>query len=90
MGVMVRLLPVKRTFLPFLRVVILIRDHRLYCGGYESDGTHNIAKYWINGQETKLSDGTQDASANAMVVSNNDLYKPARIMALFTGKIIMK
>jgi hypothetical protein len=42
--------------------------------GYESDGMHNVAKYWMNGQETILSHGTQDASANAMVVSNNDLY----------------
>jgi hypothetical protein len=42
--------------------------------GYESDGTHNIAKYWIDGQEIKLSDGTQDASANSIVVSKNDVY----------------
>ena len=28
----------------------------------------------MNGQEIKLSDGTQDASANSMVVHNNDLY----------------
>jgi hypothetical protein len=42
--------------------------------GYESNGTFNVAKYWIDGQEIKLSDGTRDASANSMVVSNNDVY----------------
>jgi hypothetical protein len=42
--------------------------------GYESDGTHNIAKYWIDGQEMKLSDGSQDATANSIVVSNNNVY----------------
>jgi len=42
--------------------------------GYESNGTYNVAKYWIDGQEIKLSDGTQDASANSMVVSNNNVY----------------
>ena len=43
--------------------------------GYESNGTHNVATYWVDGQEIKLSDGTQDASANSIVVSgNNDVY----------------
>ncbi|HEV7424604.1 MAG TPA: hypothetical protein VGO21_05490, partial [Candidatus Paceibacterota bacterium] len=42
--------------------------------GYESDGTHNVAKYWVDGQEIKLSDGTQDASANSIFVSKNDVY----------------
>jgi hypothetical protein len=47
--------------------------------GYESDGTHNIAKYWVDGQEMKLSDGTRDATANSV-----------RIVALCIGKIIVK
>ena len=42
--------------------------------GYESNGTHNVAKYWVDGHDIKLSDGTRDASANSMVVSNNDVY----------------
>jgi hypothetical protein len=46
----------------------------VFVAGYESNGTHNVAKYWVDGQEIKLSDGTHDASANSMVVSNNDVY----------------
>jgi hypothetical protein len=47
----------------------------VFIAGYESNGVHNVAKYWINGQEITLSDGTQDASANSIVVSdNNDVY----------------
>ena len=42
--------------------------------GYESNGTNNVAKYWIDGQEIKLSDGTHDATANSIVVSDNDVY----------------
>ena len=43
--------------------------------GYESNGTHNVAKYWVDGQEIKLSDGSQDANAQSIVVSaNNDVY----------------
>ena len=42
--------------------------------GYESNGTYNVAKYWVDGQEIKLSDGTRDASANSMVVSNNNVF----------------
>ncbi len=46
----------------------------VFVAGYESNGTYNVAKYWIDGQEIKLSDGTRDASANSLVVSNNDVY----------------
>ena len=42
--------------------------------GYESNGTNNVATYWIDGQEIKLSDGTHNASANSIFVSNNDIY----------------
>jgi hypothetical protein len=42
--------------------------------GYESNGTYNVAKYWIDGQAIQLSDGTQDATANSIFVSNNDVY----------------
>ena len=42
--------------------------------GYESNGTYNVAKYWIDGQEIELSDGTRDASANSIFVSNNNIY----------------
>ena len=47
----------------------------VFVAGYESNGTHNVATYWVDGQEIKLSDGSQDASANSIAVSNNnDVY----------------
>jgi hypothetical protein len=42
--------------------------------GYESNGTNNVAKYWIDGQEIELSDGTHNATANSIFVSDNDVY----------------
>ena len=42
--------------------------------GYESDGTNNVAKYWVDGQEIKLSDGTNNAKANSIFVSGSDVY----------------
>jgi hypothetical protein len=42
--------------------------------GYESNGVHNIAKCWINGQEQILSDGTNDAVANSISVSSDIAY----------------
>lgn len=42
--------------------------------GYESNGTNNVAKYWVDGKETILSDGTSDAQANSIFVYNNMTY----------------
>ena len=42
--------------------------------GYESNGTNYVAKYWIDGQEIKLSDGTGNGGANSILVSDDDLY----------------
>ncbi len=46
----------------------------VYVAGYESNGTNNVAKYWIDGQEIKLSDGTSSAFATSIFVSGNDVY----------------
>jgi hypothetical protein len=75
MVVMVILISCKKDFPPILKgghshsgePVVLV-------AGFESNGTYNVAKYWVDGQEIKLSDGTRDASANSMAVSNNDVY----------------
>ena len=42
--------------------------------GYESNGTNNIAKYWVDGKETILTDGSNDAMANSIFVYNNTTY----------------
>ena len=46
----------------------------VFIAGYESNGINNVATYWIDGQEIKLSDGTNNASANSIFVLNNDVY----------------
>ena len=49
-------------------------ETHVYVAGYESNGTNNVAKCWIDGHEIKLSDGTSNAKANSIFVSGNDVY----------------
>ena len=42
--------------------------------GNELIDSHYVAKYWIDGQGIMLSDGTHDATANSIFVSDNDVY----------------
>jgi hypothetical protein len=42
--------------------------------GYESNGVNDVAKCWINDQELALTDGTNNASANSVFVSDNNIY----------------
>ncbi|HEY2650005.1 MAG TPA: hypothetical protein VGI38_12470, partial [Puia sp.] len=43
--------------------------------GYSgTSGTNHVAKYWRDGQETVLSNGTNDAYANSICVSGSDVY----------------
>jgi len=53
----------------------------VYISGYESDGNKDdkgnnkdIAKLWKNGIAQNLTDGTNNASAASVFVSNNDVY----------------
>jgi hypothetical protein len=54
----------------------------VYAAGYEnngnSPGSHKIAKFWRNGIATNLTNGTNDAIAKAIFVSNNDIYVAGR------------
>src|ERR1700748_325841 len=75
MGIMCTLSSCKKDFPP------IFKDGHSHSGkpvilvaGYESNGSFNVAKYWVDGQEIKLSDGTRDAIANSIVVSNNNVY----------------
>jgi hypothetical protein len=47
---------------------------QVFVAGYESNGSVNVAKCWIDGKEITLSDGTNEAKANSVYVSNNDVY----------------
>ena len=43
--------------------------------GYSgTNGTNHVAKYWVDGQETVLSNGTNDAYANSIFVQGSDIY----------------
>jgi hypothetical protein len=42
--------------------------------GSESNGKMSVAKYWINGQEVMLSDGNNNAEANSIIASGNNIY----------------
>lgn len=46
----------------------------VHVAGYVSNGTKNVAMYWKNGKGTPLTDGTRDARAFGVTVSNGDVY----------------
>ncbi|HMU10996.1 MAG TPA: hypothetical protein PKC54_13385 [Ferruginibacter sp.] len=46
----------------------------VYAAGYESNGTHTIAKYWKNGVAVNLTSGTNDAEAYSIFIDGNDIY----------------
>jgi hypothetical protein len=75
MGIMLSFTSCKKDFPRIFKGGHSHGEPNVLVAGYESNGTHNVAKYWVDGQEIKLSDGTQDASANSIAVSNNnDVY----------------
>jgi hypothetical protein len=47
----------------------------VFVAGYSgTNGTNHVAKYWVDGQETALNDGTKDAYANSITVSGSYIY----------------
>jgi hypothetical protein len=73
MGIMMTLSSCKKDIPPIFKHGNFGKAHA-FIAGYESNGTVNVAKYWIDGQEIRLSDGTHYATANSIFVSNNDVY----------------
>jgi hypothetical protein len=46
----------------------------LVAGYNGTPGTNHVAKYWLDGNETALTNGTTDAFANSISVSGSDVY----------------
>jgi LVIVD repeat len=46
----------------------------LVAGYSGTNGTNHVAKYWVDGQETVLTNGTNDAFANSISVSGSYIY----------------
>ena len=46
----------------------------IYVAGFESNGSHYVAKYWKDGIPVILSDGTKDAVITQLLFSGTDVY----------------
>jgi hypothetical protein len=46
----------------------------LYIGGWASNGQHNVALYWKNGNPVILSDGSSNAGVMSIAIYNGDVY----------------
>ena len=46
----------------------------LVAGYSGTNGTNHVAKYWVDGQEIVLSNGTNDAYANSICVNGSDVF----------------
>ncbi len=53
---------------------ILINDNIIYIGGYENNGSYDVAGYWKDGIWTALSDGTTDARVNSLFIEETTIY----------------
>lgn len=53
---------------------IFLNGNDIYLCGYESNGSKDIATYWKNGTAVPLTNGSTNAQARAITVSNGDVY----------------
>jgi hypothetical protein len=53
---------------------IVVNGSDVYVGGWELVDSKSVAKYWKNGVDVSISDGTNDSAITAMFVSGNDVY----------------
>jgi hypothetical protein len=62
----------------------------VFVAGEEWNGSNHVAKYWVDGQEVILSDGTGDAITSSIFVSNNDVYVAGSDYKDFGGAVYWK
>ena len=58
---------------------VTVSGSNVYVSGYKRNGTESYAKYWKNGVEVNLTNGITNATANDVLVLNNDIYAVGRI-----------
>jgi hypothetical protein len=62
---------------------IFVYENDVYVAGYgwdESGGDPHVAKYWKNGQEVNLSDGSKNvANANSIFVADGDVFVAGKL-----------
>ena len=51
-----------------------VPEAKVYAAGYYNNGSKDVACYWIDGEKTDLTDGTQNAKANSIFVDGTDIY----------------
>jgi len=62
----------------------------VFVAGEEWNGTYYVARYWVDGQEIILSDGTGNAITSSIFVSNSDVYVAGSDNKEFSGVVYWK
>ncbi len=90
-GVMLTLSSCKKDFPPIIKGGGFPPGKPIvFVAGEEWNGTNWVARYWANGQEVILSDGTGSAITSSIFVSNSDVYVAGSDNKDFSGAVYWK
>ena len=62
----------------------------VFVAGEELNGSYDVARYWVDGQEIILSDGTGSAITSSIFVSGSDVYVAGTDSKEFSGAVYWK